>query len=116
MSAPTQSQSGAIASDAPVTVIAAGPGSGKTKTLVGRVISQLFAGVEPRKIIVLTFTNAAARELQTERSGGCLGVQSSIAAFHFESTSTSVRGVHLSPLRLGSTVLATFMGVCCSHV
>lgn len=46
-------------------VIIAGPGTGKTKTLVERVVNILVnEKAEPKKIILTTFTNKAARELE----------------------------------------------------
>lgn len=47
--------------EGPVLVIA-GPGSGKTKTLVERVVHLLEMGIEPKKIMVATFTVKAAKE------------------------------------------------------
>ena len=47
----------------PVLVVA-GPGTGKTKTLLGRVQSLLQKGQDPGSILILTFTRAAARELR----------------------------------------------------
>ena len=44
----------------------AGPGTGKTRTLVQRVVSLLDEGIDPTAILVLTFSNRAAGEL-TER-------------------------------------------------
>lgn len=41
----------------------AGPGTGKTRTLVGRVLSLLAEGIDPLAILVLTFSNRAAGEL-----------------------------------------------------
>jgi superfamily I DNA/RNA helicase/Zn-dependent peptidase ImmA (M78 family) len=41
----------------------AGPGTGKTKTLVKRILSLLEEGVDPASILVLTFSNRAAGEL-----------------------------------------------------
>jgi superfamily I DNA/RNA helicase/Zn-dependent peptidase ImmA (M78 family) len=41
----------------------AGPGTGKTRTLVRRVESLLADGVDPMSILVLTFSNKAANEL-----------------------------------------------------
>jgi len=44
-------------------LLEAGPGTGKTETLAGRVESLLAEGVDPRRILVLTFSNKAAREM-----------------------------------------------------
>lgn len=44
-------------------LLQAGPGTGKTKTLVARVESLLAEGVDPRRILLLTFSNKAAAEM-----------------------------------------------------
>lgn len=49
-------------------LLEAGPGTGKTQTLVGRVEFLLGKGVDPKKILILTFSNKAAGEL-AERIG-----------------------------------------------
>ncbi len=49
-------------------LLEAGPGAGKTQTLAGRVDFLLAKGVEPGKILILTFSNKAAGEL-AERVG-----------------------------------------------
>lgn len=44
-------------------LLQAGPGTGKTRTLVARVESLLDEGVDPRRILILTFSNKAAAEI-----------------------------------------------------
>lgn len=41
----------------------AGPGTGKTRTLVKRVLSLIAEGIDPAAILILTFSNRAAGEL-----------------------------------------------------
>ena len=47
-------------------LLEAGPGTGKTQTLVGRVEHLLGRSVDPEKILILTFSNKAAGELAEE--------------------------------------------------
>jgi uncharacterized protein (TIGR00375 family) len=46
-------------------LVLAGPGTGKTHTLLGRISHLLEQGVNPRQILILTFTRRAAGELKT---------------------------------------------------
>src|SRR5881392_3219445 len=50
-------------------LIIAGAGSGKTNTLANRVAHLIMCGVDPRRILLLTFSRRAAAEMQrrTER-------------------------------------------------
>lgn len=45
-------------------LVEAGPGTGKTRTLIGRIERLLKTGVDPRSILALTFSNKAAREIK----------------------------------------------------
>lgn len=56
-------QYAAVSSPAGRALVIAGAGSGKTRTLTYRVAWLLDHGVEPREILLLTFTNKAAREM-----------------------------------------------------
>lgn len=44
-------------------LLEAGPGTGKTQALTGRIEGLLAEGVDPRRILVLTFSNKAAGEM-----------------------------------------------------
>lgn len=44
-------------------LLEAGPGTGKTQTLAARIEGLLDDGIDPRRILVLTFSNKAAREM-----------------------------------------------------
>jgi len=45
-------------------LLEAGPGTGKTRTLVGRIVFLLQRGVPPSAILALTFSNRAAEEMR----------------------------------------------------
>ena len=60
---PTQTQ--AVTTTNAHVVITAGAGSGKTRTLVGRYLRLLEAGLPLRSLVAITFTEKAAREMRT---------------------------------------------------
>jgi DNA helicase II / ATP-dependent DNA helicase PcrA len=60
---PDSSQTRAAAHRGSPFQLQAGPGTGKTRTLVDRVASLIAEGIDPSAILVLTFSNRAAGEL-----------------------------------------------------
>ncbi|KAG2645498.1 hypothetical protein PVAP13_2KG427300 [Panicum virgatum] len=66
-------------------MIVAGPGSGKTSTMVGRVLTLLKEGIPPSNILAMTFTTAAASEMR-DRIGAVVGKavarEIAISTFH----------------------------------
>lgn len=60
----TAPQCSAVTSTHPQILCVAGPGSGKTKTLTTRIANLVQNGADPKRICVITFTNAGARELR----------------------------------------------------
>src|SRR5271169_2297044 len=53
-------------------LIVAGPGTGKTLTIVRRIAWLIHQGINPERILAVTFTNRAAREMR-ERAEVLLG-------------------------------------------
>ena len=69
-----EQQYAAVTSGPGPALVLAGAGSGKTRTLTYRVAWLLDNGVEPGSILLLTFTNKAAREM-LERVAGLLPLE-----------------------------------------
>ena len=58
-------QQKAVCAVEPAVAVIAGPGTGKTKTLVSRAVHLLCEKqVSPRQLTAVTFTNKAAREMR----------------------------------------------------
>lgn len=57
-------QTAVIESDSDYITVTAGPGSGKTTTAIGRIARLIREGCPASKIVAITFTNAAAREIE----------------------------------------------------
>ena len=51
-------------------LVEAGAGAGKTRLIIQRVIGQIGAGISVEKIVLITFTNAAANELYERIQAG----------------------------------------------
>lgn len=61
----------AVSSPAAEVVVMAGPGTGKTRTLIYRIIHLLEQGIAPEQIMAVTFTNKAASELKERLLSYC---------------------------------------------
>ena len=62
-------QASAAKGTAAVQLTVAGPGSGKTSTLTGRFVHLIRQGVNPRRILAVTFTKKAADEMRDRIAG-----------------------------------------------
>ena len=72
----------AVSSSDPTVAVIAGPGSGKTRTLVYRIAYLVQQrGVRPEKITAVTFTNRAANEMR-ERLEALFGNKKTVRAMH----------------------------------
>lgn len=79
-----EAQSRAVVARDPAVLVVAGPGTGKTLTIVRRIGYLIDQGVPPDQILALTFSNRAAREMR-ERVEAFLGDSSThvfIGTFH----------------------------------
>ncbi|PIE69144.1 MAG: DNA helicase UvrD [Deltaproteobacteria bacterium] len=61
---PNPDQQRAIDADPGPVLVLAGPGTGKTQTLMGRIERLLEQGEDPQRIVVVTFTRRAAQEIR----------------------------------------------------
>ncbi len=80
---PAQEEAASFAGRAAAVI--AGPGSGKTRTLVARIVRMIEGGVRPAEITAVTFTARAAAEMR-ERLEAALGKKAlrglSVGTFH----------------------------------
>lgn len=84
--------------DGPCLVIA-GAGSGKTKVLTTRIAHLIEEGVPSYRILAITFTNKAAREMKERILAMCSDCDSFIGTFH----SFGLRIIRENVLKLGMT-------------
>ncbi|MFV0442775.1 MAG: ATP-dependent helicase [Planctomycetaceae bacterium] len=78
----TSSQAAAVRhKDGPLLVLA-GPGSGKTRVVTRRIAALVEAGVPPRQIVAITFTNKAAGEMQERVEALLPGSKVWVSTFH----------------------------------
>src|SRR5437763_13942724 len=100
---PAQSRAACAPADRPLLILA-GAGSGKTATLSARVAWLIAEGVAPERILLLTFTRRAARELLTrtrallERAG--IASRGHVAGGTFHSVAWRLIRLYAEPLGL----------------
>ena len=81
-------------------LVIAGAGSGKTRTLIYRVAYLLEQGIPPERILLLTFTNKAAKEMM-RRVADLLGQElASLWGGTFHSIGNRILRQHAQPARL----------------
>lgn len=75
-------QKAAVESGSEPLLIIAGAGTGKTRTLTERIKHLIDLGVDPSRIIAVTFTNKAAKEMRERALHGMEGSTPWIGTFH----------------------------------
>ncbi|MDQ1694659.1 MAG: hypothetical protein QOJ03_12 [Frankiaceae bacterium] len=94
------SQQAVVDHDAGPLLVLAGPGTGKTTTLVETVVERVNRGADPDQVLVLTFSRKAADELR-ERIATRLGrTVAEPAAYTFHSWCFALLRLHAEPGRL----------------
>src|SRR3954469_11336842 len=94
------SPQGGVAHPAGPLLVLAGPGTGKTTTLVEAVVARVERGVDPDQVLVLTFSRKAADELR-ERIAARLGrTVAEPAAYTFHSWCFALLRAHAVPGKL----------------
>ncbi len=88
-------------------VVIAGPGSGKTTTLVERYIAMLSKGINVRDILNLTFTNSAATEMV--KRVGLMDASSVFRTFHSFAIELLKKEREHLPFKLCDTVIPVAM-------
>ena len=59
----SEQQRAVLHTDGPLLIVA-GAGTGKTKTIVHRILNLVTLGIHPSSILAITFTNKAAKEMR----------------------------------------------------
>lgn len=90
--APDPHQQQAVDAPLPLLVVA-GPGTGKTRTIVAKYLSLVAQSIDPAHILALTFSNKAAEELR-ERILAALGSEQAVLASQIEVTTFHAWGLN----------------------
>lgn len=97
-----QQQAVVNAIDGPWVVIA-GPGSGKTKSLIERFIGMLIKGIPQKDILNLTFTSAAAEEMV--KRAGLLNAEQVFRTFHSYALELLKKEREFVPFQMTDTII-----------
>ena len=89
----------AITSEAPLTVVGAGAGTGKTWTLAWRFVWTVLTREDVRHMLTLTFTEKAASEMRRRIAALLADLEPALAASHIPEEGFPPQGHHSLPDR-----------------
>ncbi len=99
--------------------VIAGPGSGKTYTIIQRILYLIkHHHIPPENILVITYTKAAANEMKERYEEACglniahAGKDSIVAGSDVTSADKTTDRIYMGNAASGSVVFGTFHGVC----
>ncbi|MCA9041406.1 MAG: UvrD-helicase domain-containing protein, partial [Planctomycetaceae bacterium] len=88
-------------------LVLAGPGSGKTRVITHRIARLVDQGIDPRRILAITFTNKAAREMFDRVRRLAPGNNVWISTFHKFCAYLLRRNARLIGLKSNFTIFST---------
>ncbi|QDU78523.1 ATP-dependent DNA helicase PcrA [Polystyrenella longa] len=103
----TESQQTAVEHQFGPLLVLAGPGSGKTRVITHRIARLVDRGVDPRRILAITFTNKAAREMSDRVRRLVPGRQMWISTFHKFCAYLLRRNARMIGLKSNFTIFST---------
>lgn len=85
-------------------LVLAGPGTGKTFTLIQRIASMLKKGIKGEKILCLTFSDAAANEMKTRLARELNKLETGVSVFTYHSFCNEIINTFAQDFKLSQDI------------